>query len=122
MILQTLQAFEESLRQREKAPATVEKYLRDAGAFLRWLDGRVLTRESVITYKEQLATDHAARSVNAMLAGVNAYLDFAGRPECRVKPLHIQRQIFADEGRELTKQEYDRLVRAARGTKIGYIM
>lgn len=30
-----LQAFEKHLRENEKSPATIEKYLRDARAFLR---------------------------------------------------------------------------------------
>ena len=32
-----LQAFEKHLRENEKSPATIEKYLRDARAFLCWL-------------------------------------------------------------------------------------
>ena len=57
-----------------------------------------------------------------MLAGVTDYLDFEGRPDCWIRPLHIQRQLFADEGRELTKAEYKRLVRAIQGTQSCYIM
>ena len=49
-----LQAFEKRLRENEKSPATIEKYLRDARAFLCWLDGREPTKELTVCYKEGL--------------------------------------------------------------------
>lgn len=117
-----LKEFETHLRQMEKAPATVEKYLRDADAFLIWLDGVSLTKKNAIAYKEHLTGIYAARSVNAMLAGINAYLRFIGHDECCVKPLRIQRQFFREQGEGLTQNEYERLVRAAGDTQIGYVI
>ena len=49
-----LQAFEKHLRENEKSPATIEKYLCDACAFLCWLDGREPTKELTVCYKEGL--------------------------------------------------------------------
>ena len=43
-----LQAFEKHLRENEKSPATIEKYLRDIRAFLSWLDGREPTKELTV--------------------------------------------------------------------------
>ena len=82
-----LQAFEAHLRQNEKSPATIEKYLRDVRAFLRWLDGRGITKERTVCYKEALSERYKAASVNAMLSGVNSYLSFLGHADCRVKPV-----------------------------------
>ena len=56
------------------------------------------------------------------MAGVNCYLVFIGRADCHVKPLRVQRALFADESRELTREEYGRLVSAAEGTQIAYVM
>ena len=56
-----------------------------------------------------------AASVNSMLAGINSYLSFSGRADCRVKPLRVQRTLFGSEERELSREEYARLVRAAGG-------
>ena len=85
-----LQAFEKHLRENEKSPATIEKYLRDARAFLCWLDGREPTKELTVCYKEGLTERYEAASVNSMLAGINSYLSFSGRTDCRVKPLRVQ--------------------------------
>ena len=35
-----LKRFESELEQAERSPATIEKYLRDVGAFAAWLAGR----------------------------------------------------------------------------------
>ena len=110
-----LQAFEKHLRENEKSPATIEKYLRDARAFLCWLDGRKPTKELTVCYKEGLTERYEAASVNSMLAGINSYLSFSGRADCRVKPLRVQRTLFGSEERELSREEYARLVRAAGG-------
>ena len=120
--MNTLQQFEAHLRQNEKSAATIEKYLHDAGAFLLWLAGREVTKELTVAYKERLTATYKAASINAMLAGINSYLGFIGRADCRVKPLRVQRALFADESRELTREEYARLVRAAEGTQIAYVM
>lgn len=77
-----MQAFEKRLRENEKSPATIEKYLRDARAFLCWLDGREPTKELTVCYKEGLTERYEAASVNSMLAGINSYLSFSGRADC----------------------------------------
>ena len=90
--------------------------------FLLWLDGRETTKDLTVAYKERLTADYKTASVNAMLAGVNSYLAFIGREDCRVKPLRVQWALFADESRELACEEYARLVRAAEETQIAYIV
>ena len=53
-------------------------------------------------------------TVNAALSALNGLFRFLGWEECRVKFLKIQRRVFREEGRELTRPEYDRLLAAAR--------
>ena len=57
-----------------------------------------------------------------MLAGINSYLSFSSRADCRVKPLRVQRTLFGSEERELSREEYARLVRCAGGAQIGVVM
>ena len=52
--------------------------------------------------------------MNCKIAAVNGLFASMGREDCRIKPLRRQRQIFRDEGKELTRSEYTRLVNAAR--------
>ena len=101
------------LREQERAPATIQKYLHDLTALLSWLDGQPLTKAALISWKEELAQRHAPTTVNSMLAAVNGFLNFMGWRECAVKLLKIQKSLFCDEHRELTRAEYARLVSAA---------
>ena len=103
------------LRQEERANGTVEKYLRDLTAFLRWLGERALTKEAAADWKEfLLGQGYAPATVNSMLAALNTFLRFTGREDCRVKFLKLQRRLFRDERRELKKEEFDRLLETAR--------
>lgn len=109
-------AFYAYLREEERAPGTIEKYLRDVGAFSAWLEGREVTKELAAGWKEHLLrTGRAPVTVNSMLAAINSFFRFAGWEDCRVRFLKIQRRMFRENSRELTKEEYDRLVAAAHG-------
>lgn len=102
-----------SLREQEKAPATIEKYVHDLTALCGYVDGAALTKTALIGWKEHLAKRYAPTSVNTMLAAVNSLLDFCGWQDLKVKPLKIQKSMFCDEGKELTRDEYSRLIHAA---------
>ena len=108
-----LAAFQAELLRKEYSVGTVENYLRAVRAFARWSGGMV-DRRLVLTWKAQLTAQYAPATVNAMLAGLNRFFDFAGRPECRVKVLRLQRCSFREAERELDRGEYRALVRTAR--------
>lgn len=106
--------FEEYLVREEKSAATVEKYLRDVRAFAACVGQTSIDKEIVMEYKKRLQRGgYAARSINSMLASVNRFLTFAGWPECRVKSIKVQKAVYAPEERELSKAEYQRLLKAA---------
>ena len=102
------------LREQERAPATIRKYVHDLTALLNWLDGAPVTKAALIAWKEELTAAHAPATVNSMLAAVNGFLTWAGWRECTIKLLKIQRSLFCAADKELTKAEYARLVAAAR--------
>ena len=109
-----LLAFSEYLQSNERAPGTIEKYLRDVSAFRIWLGNRSVTKELTAEWKERLLeNNHAPVTVNSMLAAVNSFFRFAGWEDCQVKFLKLQRRLFRDAGRELSRAEYERLVETA---------
>ena len=65
-------------------------------------------------YKMELMEKYKPASVNSYLTAVNSFLTFYGKTDCHVRLLKIQKRIFTDQSRELTKAEYIRLV--PRGT------
>lgn len=112
---QDIRDFHVYLVSEEKSTATVDKYLRDSRAFLVFAGQAAITKELVMAYKEALIEkNYALRSINSMLASLNSLLNFLGCGECKVKSLRSQRQIYCPEDRELTKEEYMRLLNAAR--------
>ncbi len=102
------------LHDEERSELTVQKYARDITRFLAFSEGR-LDKPALLAWKAQLiGDDYAPQTVNSMLAAVNSFLDFLGRPEQKVKPVKCQRTIFRAKERELTKVEYLRLLETAR--------
>ena len=101
------------LWEQERAVQTIQKYMHNLNVLREHLNGRPLTKETLIAWKEQLIHTYAPASVNTMLAAVNCFLTFIGRRELTVRQLKIQKSLFCDERRELTRSEYIRLVRTA---------
>ncbi len=103
------------LKMEEKAEATIEKYVRDIKFFIRYLNGRNLSKEIAIKYKQFLISNNYAKSsINSIIASLNGLFNFINRHDCKLKAIKIQRQTFCSEEKELTKTEYIRLIRAAR--------
>lgn len=110
--------FREYLEREEKSDATIEKYLRDGRAFWVYAGNRPITKEVVLAYKKYLIEkDYAVRSINSMLASLNSLMGFLGWDECRTRAIKQQRQIYCAEEKELTKEEYKRLLKAAQANK-----
>ena len=109
----TVDGFRRELLRREYSHGTAESYVRSIRAFARW-SGGAMDRGLVLTWKARLTAQYAPATVNAMLAGLNRFFDFSGRPECRVKVLRLQRRSFREAERELDREEYRTLVRTAR--------
>ena len=47
-------AFSTALFQTERSQATVEKYLRSVRKYFRYLDGRLITKDTVLAWKKHL--------------------------------------------------------------------
>ena len=113
-----LERYTEHLREQERSAATVEKYTRALRAFYLWLpENKAAGREIVVAYKQVLSENHAPSGVNVELAALNGFFRFMGWSELCLKPLRIQRKAFVDRSRELTREEYERLVVAAESRK-----
>lgn len=113
-----IEKFKQYLIEEEKANATLEKYMRDITAFFVWLAGGKLDKLKVLGYKEYLINaNYAPASVNSVLSSLNSFFEFNEWHGLKVKMLKIQKQIFAERNKELTKAEYERLLDAAKQKK-----
>ena len=112
-----IKLFNDYLINEEKAVATVTKYLHDVVEFQVWLGEQELCKTAVLGYKSYLCEHYAPVSVNAALSSLNSFFNFWEWSDLKVKNLKIQKQVFASGDNELTKAEYDRLLRAAQSKK-----
>lgn len=109
--------FKKHLTEEEKSQNTIEKYIRDVTFFMEWLCGQELTKILALEYKGKLCEKYAPASVNAAISSLNSFFAFMEWDDIRIKTLKIQRQIFSNKDKELTKAEYERLLTAAKRRK-----
>ena len=118
MIVKTLECerlknFEIFLRNEERSAATVQKYMHDVHCFAAFAGKDSIDRSKVMEYKSALASKYAVTSANSMLAALNAFFRFCGWNELCVKQFRVQRAAYCSEEKELTREEYVRLLNAA---------
>lgn len=111
--------FRSYLVSEEKSEFTILKYLRDVRTFAAFLGGEPLSKEKTLDFKKHLMEcgEFTDSSVNSILSSVRAFLKFIGRSDCNVKNIRIQELPFNPEEKNLTREEFDRLLAAAEGNK-----
>lgn len=110
-----LENFARKLREEERSAGTIENYLRHVKAFADWTAGTSITKELATSWKEHLvASGYCPGTVNTMLVSLNRFFEFMAWRDCRVKTLRVQRRLFREDSKELTKPEFERLVAAAK--------
>ena len=109
-----LQEFKEYLKNEERESSTIAKYLHDVQVFVGWLGEKEITKEKLTGYKEYLIEKkYNPKTINGILSAINKFLTFVGQSELKVKYLRIQRQLFRNSNKELTKAEYMKLLNKA---------
>ncbi len=105
--------FKEYLRNDEKAGATISKYIHDVNEMLAFMGQIELNKESLIEYRRYMSCQYKPQTVNGKLAAVNSFLKFMNLEAFKVKFLRVQKRVYMDENRELTEQDYRRLLEVA---------
>ena len=107
-------SFQHWLAVEEREQSTIEKYMREVKLFRAWLAGQAVTAETIANWKNHLRDGgYKPETINSKLSALNKFLKFMGWPECKIKYLKIQRRLFRGTERELTKDEYLRLLETA---------
>ena len=112
--IELIQQYKEYLINEEKSDATIDKYIRDITVFMRCISEAELNKNLILQYKQELTQKYAPTSVNSVLSSLNNFFVFNGWHDLKVKALKIQKQMFINESKELTKKEYERLLTAAK--------
>lgn len=103
------------LQSEERSPGTIANNLRHLRAFAAWLDGEPVDKVSVSRWKDHLLErGYLPATINGMLASLHGYFRYREWDHCRVRYLRVQRKLFRDDNRALSRWEYQKLLRAAR--------
>lgn len=109
-----IDVFTKKLQAAERSAGTIEKYRRDVQSFITWLGARDVSHEAAAEWKQHLQVQgYSPATINSMLVAVNRFFDCMGWQDCRVKTLKIQRRLFRQENRNLSKEEYIKLINTA---------
>lgn len=111
--IQLIEKYLNHLMEEEKSVATLKKYRHDLNELHNYLQGMLLKKSILIEWKKYLIEKYAPSTVNSMLIAVNGYLRFFSWHDLSMKLLKIQKPLFSDENKELTREEYARLVMTA---------
>lgn len=106
-----INAFCAELHRRERGEGTIVSYRHSLLHLSRAMSGGKLTREALLVWKAEITQSRAVRTVNCMIAAVNAFLEFCGAAGWKLKTLKCQRKIFSED--ELSREEFYALVRQA---------
>ncbi len=109
-----IDVFTKKLQAAERSAGTIEKYRRDVQSFITWLGARDVSHGAAAEWKQHLQVQgYSPATINSMLVAVNRFFDCMGWQDCRVKTLKIQRRLFRQENRNLSKEEYIKLINTA---------
>ncbi len=109
-----LERYKQYLINEEKSHSTITKYIHDITEFSMWLAEKNVEKSDVLAYKTRLIEAYVPNSVNSVLSALNNFFIYMEWYDLKVKNLKIQKQIFLQTDRELTKGEYERLLRVAK--------
>lgn len=111
-----IKMFELHLKEEERAENTINKYLRDINEFYKWYNntGNV-TKEILLGYKDYLKKSCLkVSSINSKISSLNAYFTYIENETLKLKVIKCQKSLFGSKEKELTKNEFNRLYKAAK--------
>lgn len=109
-----IEGFEEFLYRAEKSAATVEKYSHDVRQLMNWLDGHGVTADKMRLWKGSLlAGGLSPGTVNTKICAFNKFAAYMGWNDLKLKSLRVQRAMFRSMEKELSRSEYEKLIKTA---------
>lgn len=102
-------------RDTELAASTIEKYSHDIGAFSAWLGESILSKHKVKRWTEEKLRESRASTVNIAISALNGFFRWLSRDDCLMKFYRVQESPYREDERNLTEEEYRRLLDSADG-------
>ena len=115
---QCVASFTAALVENEKSAGTIAQYRRSVEAFARWLGADIeFGKQEAVAYKTELFRKYKLSTANANIVALNSFFKTMGWHDCCLSTFRMQKKSFRDEDRELSQEEYQRLLAAARAMR-----
>lgn len=101
------------LYQNERSRGTIKKYRYYLEKLREYLQGQEVNKERLLQWKQEMRQRLSPSTVNCALAALNGFLRYAEWNQLTVRFIKVGHRIFCQEQRELSRQEYHRLIRTA---------
>lgn len=108
---QEVEEFRNYLTNEERSPSTIRGYCHSVGMFFR--EYGELNKENVMAFKRRQVERYAPKTAANRVTALNSFCNYAGRYDCRVKVVRIQKQhtlenvITIDQLEQLTNGLYE---------------
>lgn len=105
--------FIKYLQEQEKSQSTIVSYKRELFSLQMFFDDSSLNKDSLLRYKTIITKQYKPSTCNVSISAINCFLKYINRQDLFLKPLKIQKTIFEPAEKELTKKDYNKLIKAA---------
>lgn len=111
-----IEEYKEHLIEEEKSITTIKKYISDIRKLVLYAGGQEITKRLMVSYKEDLRVNKGYKlsSINSFIIAANRLFEYLEWYGLRVKTYRIQKEAYVSEKKDLSIQEYRKLVDAAR--------
>lgn len=109
----TLKKYEKYLLMQELSANTISQYITAIKSLSVYLNGKHISKKMLIEWKEDAFLKYEKTTLNSKIAAVNNFLGYIRLSELKLKAIRLQRKVFLDEKRELTRADYIKLVKEA---------
>ena len=105
--------FIKYLQEQEKSQSTIVSYKRELFSLQMFFDDSSLNKDSLLRYKTIITKQYKPSTCNVSISAINCFLKYINSQDLFLKPLKIQKTIFEPAEKELTKKDYNKLIKAA---------
>lgn len=105
--------FIKYLQEQEKSQSTIVSYKRELFSLQMFFDDSSLNKDSLLRYKTIITKQYKPSTCSVSISAINCFLKYINRQDLFLKPLKIQKTIFEPAEKELTKKDYNKLIKAA---------
>ena len=91
------------MHQNEMSSGTIKKYFYYLNLFRKYADGKPVSKELVIVWKDTLREQFSPVTANSALAALNGFFKWFGWEDCTVRLIKVKHRMFCSGQRELSR-------------------